>query len=72
MSGPTFNTIFMVMVRVRVISGCDVTLNISTAVRIKLQIVLSFFSYTTVVGENFHTTGRSLIRTAVDIFNMTS
>ena len=38
-SGPTFNTLFMVRVRVRVISGYDVTLNMSTAVRIILQTV---------------------------------
>ena len=36
-SGPIFDTLFMVRVRVRVISGYDVTLNMSTAVRIKLQ-----------------------------------
>ena len=33
----SFNTLFMVRVRVKVISGCDVTLNMSTAVRIKVQ-----------------------------------
>ena len=27
-SGPTFNTFFMIRVRVKIISGCDVTLNI--------------------------------------------
>ena len=31
-SGPTFDTLFMVRVRVRVISGYDVTLNMSTPV----------------------------------------
>ena len=39
-SGPIFDTIFMVRVRARVISGYDVTLNISTAVRIQLQTVV--------------------------------
>ena len=29
-SGPTFDTLFMVRVRVRVISGYDVTFNMST------------------------------------------
>ena len=40
-SGPTFNIFFMVRVRVRfrVICGYDVMLNMSTAVRIKLQTV---------------------------------
>ena len=38
-SGPTFNTLFMVRVRVRVISGYDVKLNMCTAVRIILQTV---------------------------------
>ena len=37
--GPTFNTIFMVGVRFRVIKAYDVTLNMSTAVRIILQSV---------------------------------
>ena len=38
-SGPTFNTLFMVRVsvRVRIISAYDVTLNISTAMCVKLQ-----------------------------------
>ena len=36
-SGPTFNTLFMVRVRVRVISGYDVNLNMFRAVRIILQ-----------------------------------
>ena len=34
-----FNTLFMVGVRVRLISGYDVTLNVSTAVAIMLQTV---------------------------------
>ena len=44
-SGPTFNTLFMVRVRVRVkvLSGCDVTFNVSTGLPIKLQTVMSFF-----------------------------
>ena len=41
-SGPTFNTLFMVRVRVRVISYCDVTFNMSTGVPIKLQAVMCF------------------------------
>ena len=36
-SGPTFNALFMVRVRVRVISGYDVNLNMFRAVRIILQ-----------------------------------
>ena len=36
-SGPTFNPLFMVSVSVRVIRYCDVSLNMSTAVRIKLH-----------------------------------
>ena len=47
-SGPTFTILFMVRVRVRVrvrvISGYGVMLNMCTAVRIKLQTVLYFFS----------------------------
>ena len=35
-SGPTFRTLFIVRVRVRVISGCDVIINMCTAVSIKL------------------------------------
>ena len=38
-SGPIFNAIFMVRVRVRVINGYDVKLNMCTAVRIILQSV---------------------------------
>ena len=38
-----FRTLFMVGVRVRVISGCDVTFNKSTAVPIKLQTEKCFF-----------------------------
>ena len=41
-SGPN-NTLFMVRVRFRVISGCGHMLKMSTAVPIKLQSVLSFF-----------------------------
>ena len=36
-SGPTFNTLFKVRVRFRVISGYDVMLNMSTGVYTKLQ-----------------------------------
>ena len=35
-SGPTFDTLFMVRVRVRVICGYDVIINMCTAVRINL------------------------------------
>ena len=35
-SGPTYNIFFMVWIRVRVICGYDVILNMSTAVRIQL------------------------------------
>ena len=42
-SGPIFNTLFRFRVRVRVIIGYDVTFNISTGVRIKLQIVMCIF-----------------------------
>ena len=45
-SGPTFRTFFMVRVRVRVISSCDVMLNMFIAVRIKLQTVVWKFSPT--------------------------
>ena len=38
-SGPTFDTLFMVRVRIRVICGCDVMLNMSTEVRI----ILTFY-----------------------------
>ena len=38
-SGPTLHILFMVMVIFRVISGYDVTLDLSTAVRIQLQTV---------------------------------
>ena len=38
-SDSTFNTLYMVRLRFRVISGYDVTLNMSTAVRIILQTV---------------------------------
>ena len=44
--GPTFDTLFMVMVRVRVIFGYDVTLDMSTAVRIKLHTLKLKFSPT--------------------------
>ena len=37
-SGPIFNTLFMVRARFRTISGCDVTLNMSAAVGVRLQI----------------------------------
>ena len=38
-SGPKFNTLFMVMVRVMVmvINGCDIKFNMSKGTRIKLQ-----------------------------------
>ena len=36
-SGPTFNVLLMVRVRVRVECGYDVTLNMSTAARVVLQ-----------------------------------
>ena len=42
--GPTFDTLFIVRVRFRVIIGYDVTLNISTAVSIILQSVMWKFS----------------------------
>ena len=38
-SGPTFDILFMVRVRFRVICGCDVMLDMSTAVRI----ILTFY-----------------------------
>ena len=42
-SGPTFNNIFIVRIKVIVISVCDVTLNMHTAVGIKLQTEKCFF-----------------------------
>ena len=42
-SGPTFDTLFMVRVRVRVISGYDVTLNMSTPVTYWRQVVYDKF-----------------------------
>ena len=55
-SGPIFNTLFMVMVRTRVrvmvISGCDVTLNMSTGAGIKTQTVMCFFYPPRFSGRN--------------------
>ena len=42
-SGPTFNTLFMVRVRVRVISGYDVMLNMCTAVRTNFKLLYDKF-----------------------------
>ena len=42
-SGPTFDTLFMVRVRVRVICGYDVTLNMSTPVTYWRQVVYDKF-----------------------------
>ena len=41
--GATFNTLFMVRASFRVISGCDVILNMSTGAAIKLQTAKCFF-----------------------------
>ena len=49
---------FIVRVRVRLISGCDLMFNMSTAVRIKLQTEKCFFYPPSprTVDENFHFT----------------
>ena len=39
----TFRTLFMVRANLKVISGCDVTINMSTGAPIKLQIAICFF-----------------------------
>ena len=46
--GHSFNTLFIVRVRVRVICGYDIKLNMSTAVSIILPTVVWKFSPTTI------------------------
>ena len=52
-SGATFNSFFMVWVMVRVIYGYDVMFNMSTAVRIKLQIEKWQFTPTKIKDKTF-------------------